>query len=88
VPGSKCQEEIDTAKENFPFLIFRYPDPEQVKRMKRDLAAAADKRMKARRMLEQLQQEYTDDEITGLMGEIRGIRQTGRKTKKKQPPRK
>jgi superfamily I DNA and RNA helicase len=69
--AAKCQREMAMAKAHFPSLEFMYPNPEQLKVMKRDIAAAADKRLRARRMLEQLQEEYTPDEIEQIMNESR-----------------
>jgi superfamily I DNA and RNA helicase len=60
-------KEITAAKENFPCLVFSYPGPAQLKIMKRDLAEAADRKLRAQRLIDQLQTEFTDDEIAELL---------------------
>jgi len=65
--ASIFKEELNKAKLHFPNLEFKYPGPAQLKIMHRDLAAAADKRLRARRMIEQLQQEFTEQEIEEMM---------------------
>ena len=63
--------ELKRAKENFPALVFKYPGPEELKIMKRDLAEAADKKLKARRLIEQLQEDFSDEEIEEILKERR-----------------
>jgi superfamily I DNA and RNA helicase len=62
-----CAQEISRAKEEFPYLKFKYPAPEELKVMKRDLAAVADKRLRARRLIEQLQEEFSAEEINDMI---------------------
>lgn len=57
------EKEVTMAKANFPCLIFEYPGPDYLKVMKRDLAEAADRKLKARRLMEQFEEEFSDEEI-------------------------
>jgi superfamily I DNA and RNA helicase len=69
------QSEFKSAQEHFPQLVFRYPDHEALKVMKRDLAEAADRKMKAERLLALLDEDFSDEEIQNL------IKQRARKKK-------
>jgi superfamily I DNA and RNA helicase len=69
--AERCKREVDIAAKNFPYLVFKYPGPGELKIMKRDLAEAADKRMKAWRLIEQLGEEYSEQEIQALLEEAR-----------------
>ena len=80
--AERCAVELQRAKEHYPALVFKYPGPEELKIMKRDLAEAADKKLKARRLLEQLQEDFTDEEIQQIMKEAKGRRPTHSKPKK------
>jgi superfamily I DNA and RNA helicase len=62
--ATRCVEEIETAREHFPKLVFKYPGPSELKLMKRDLAESADKKLRRRRLLEQLREEFGTDEFT------------------------
>jgi superfamily I DNA and RNA helicase len=70
--AERCKREVDTAAKNFPYLIFKYPSPGELKIMKRDLAEAADRRMKAWRLIEQLGEEYSEEEIQAMLAEAKG----------------
>lgn len=70
-PAVECKREIEKASQNFPDLVFKYPAPSAIKIMKRDLAEAADHRQKKRRILEQLQAELSDEEISELLREAK-----------------
>ena len=59
--------ELNSAKSNFPFLVFSYPAPAQLKVMKRDLAESADRKLRAQRLIDQLQTEFTDEEIAEFL---------------------
>jgi superfamily I DNA and RNA helicase len=83
--AARCQQEIEKAKEHFPNLVFEYPGPEQLKIMKRDLASIADKRLRARRLVEQLQQEFSDDEINALLNETKAGPRTRKRSRKNAP---
>lgn len=63
--------EVTTAKTNFPYLIFEYPGPETLKVMKRDLAEAADRKLKLERLMDELGDEYTPEEISAFIDERR-----------------
>lgn len=65
--AKRCIKELERAKANYPSLVFTFPGPEELKVMKRDLAEAADRKLKARRLIEQLQDEFSDDEIAEIM---------------------
>jgi superfamily I DNA and RNA helicase len=80
--AERCIKEMTDAKNNFPSLIFTYPGPEDLQIMKRDLAEVADKKMKARRLIEQLQQDLTDDEINQMFKEAKSERAAKRKRPK------
>jgi superfamily I DNA and RNA helicase len=78
--AKRCMKELEFAKINFPSLVFTYPGPEDLQIMKRDLADAADKKIKARRLIEQLQEDLTDEEIEQMLKESKS--QRGAKTKR------
>jgi superfamily I DNA and RNA helicase len=67
--AKQCISELKHAKENFPALVFEYPGPEELKIMKRDLAEAADKKLKARRLIEQLEEDFSYQEIEDILRE-------------------
>ena len=67
--AARCIAELSKAKEHFPSLVFTYPGPEELKVMKRDLAEAADRKLKARRLIEQLQEDYSEEEIEEMLRE-------------------
>ena len=67
--ANRCIQEVKAAKEHFPSLVFTYPGPEQLKIMERDLAEAADRKLKIKRVLEQLQDELSDEELDELLKE-------------------
>jgi superfamily I DNA and RNA helicase len=71
--AERCKTEMETAAANFPYLVFKYPEPPELKIMKRDLAEAADKRLKARRLIEQLE-DFSDSEIQVMLAESKGRR--------------
>ena len=62
-------KELKIAKEKFPKIVFTYPSEEELKVMKRDLAESADRKLKARRLLDELRDELSDEEIAKLMEE-------------------
>ncbi len=63
------EREFESIKKNFPNLIFTYPNPEEVKKMQRDLSGSADKRMRARRMLLQLKSEFSAEDLKSMIEE-------------------
>ena len=71
VGAIRCIKEMKDAKENFPSLVFDFPGPHDLQVMKRDLAEAADKKMKARRLIDQLKEDLSDDEINKLLLEVK-----------------
>jgi superfamily I DNA and RNA helicase len=73
--AKRCIEEVKRAKENFPALAFKYPGPKELKIMERDLAEAADKKLKIRRLIEQLREENLSEEE---IGEILKVSKRGR----------
>ncbi|QDV69028.1 hypothetical protein Poly24_27420 [Rosistilla carotiformis] len=62
-------KELTTAKAKFPRLEFTYPSEEELKVMKRDLAESADQKLRQKRLLDQLREELSDEEIRRLMNE-------------------
>jgi superfamily I DNA and RNA helicase len=69
--AKRCIGELKNAKEHYPTLVFKYPGPEELKIMERDLAETADKKLKARRLIEQLQEDFSDEEIEEILQERR-----------------
>jgi superfamily I DNA and RNA helicase len=59
--------EVNKVESKFPFLEFPYPNEGEIQMMKRDLAEAADKKMRKNRLMDQLQSEYSDDEINEML---------------------
>jgi len=78
--AKRCVRELKKAKEHYPSLVFTFPGPEELKVMHRDLAEAADRKLKARRLVEQLQDEFSDEEIAEIMKDRK--RQKGETHKK------
>ena len=67
-----CMKELEAAKKQFPKLVFKYPSEEQLKLMKRDLAESADKKLKARRLLDEMRSDgLTYEEIQQILKEER-----------------
>jgi superfamily I DNA and RNA helicase len=77
--AKRCLEEVRAAKEHFPSLVFIYPGPEELKIMKRDLAEAADRKLKIKRVLEQLQDELSEEELEELLKETQRPRKQPRR---------
>lgn len=81
--AKKCVAELKKAKENFPYIIFKYPGPDELKVMKRDLEESADRKLKARRMLEQLQDDFSPDELAQILKEMKKSSSPTKKTRRK-----
>ncbi len=64
-----CKNEIDEALSNFPNLAFTYPSKAELNIMKRDLADSAIRKQKYERMLDEMLDEMTPEEIKRLMGQ-------------------
>ncbi len=62
--------ELAQAKANFPNLKFRFPSSKELKMMRRDLAEAADKKLRTRRLIEQLQEELSPEEIAEAVKQL------------------
>lgn len=75
--AAACEQEIDTALRNFPYLKFKYPDKEQLKIIRRDLAARAIRKQAAERKLDEVLDEMGADEIRSFL-EQRAIKKSGR----------
>jgi len=71
--AEECKKEIETALENFPYLKFIYPGPEQIKTIRRDLADRAVRKQKAERKLDEVLSEMSPEEIKRFL-EQRAIR--------------
>lgn len=70
--AASCMKELEAAKARFPKLVFTYPSEEQRKVMKRDLAESADKKLKARRLLDEMRSDgLSYDEIQQILKEER-----------------
>lgn len=85
-------KELAIAKEKFPRIEFTYPSEEQLKVMKRDLAEAADSKLKHKRLLDRLREDLTDEQIQDLMKEElppkkspkkKAVRKKARRTRRK-----
>ncbi|MFQ5979223.1 MAG: DEAD/DEAH box helicase [Candidatus Heimdallarchaeota archaeon] len=61
--AEKCKKEVETAISLFPLLKFQYPNPEELKVMKRDLEGEAAARMRAERELEKILKTIPGEEI-------------------------
>lgn len=68
-PAATCKAEIDTALEHFPNLIFRYPSERELKVMKRDLADKAIRKQTAERMLDQILEDLSPEEIESFINQ-------------------
>jgi hypothetical protein len=79
--ATKFAAELEQAKQHFPSITFRFPGSKELKMMRRDLADAADKRLRTRRLLEQLQEELSPEELTE---ELRRMENEGRRSHRKQ----
>jgi superfamily I DNA and RNA helicase len=77
--AERCVAEVFKAKANYPYLVFKYPSQAELKVMKRDLAKTADRKLKGKRLVEQLRQDFTDEEIDLLLREKASRRLSSRK---------
>lgn len=71
-----CQKEIETALQNFPDLKFKYPSPEQLKIVRRDLAEKAIRKLQAERKLDEILEEMSASDIERFIRQ-RSIRKIG-----------
>ncbi len=62
-PARVCKSEIDKALENFPYLKFTYPSEYQLEIMRRDLTEHDAKKQELERMLDEVLQQMTPDEV-------------------------
>jgi superfamily I DNA and RNA helicase len=76
--ADRCAEELRIAKRHFPNLVFTYPDPNQLKVMKRDLEERAAKRQAAERQLDDLLAEMGPDEILEYLQRKKGMEDTAK----------
>jgi len=67
------KEEIGSALRNFPYLKFKYPSPEQLKIMRRDLGEKAMRKHRAERKLDEILEEMSPEEIKRFI-EQRSVR--------------
>ena len=81
---NECVKEVKTALKNFPYLMFNFPGPEQLKRIKMDLEEKALKKQRLERMLDEILQNLSPDEVKSFV-EQRSIykRQHHGRSKKK-----
>jgi superfamily I DNA and RNA helicase len=70
VRSTAFKDEIDTAKLRFPYLRFVYPSPEELKIMRRDLEEEAVVRLKLERMLEEVAQGMSREEIEAALDRL------------------
>lgn len=61
------KNELQKALDNFPYLKFTYPSPQQLKIMKRDLKARDIKKLEAERLLDQVLAEMSPEEVQDFM---------------------
>ena len=78
--AASCAAEVGAALARFPSLVFRYPAPGELKLMKRDLAEAADKKLKIRRALEEIQEDASPEEIEQ---ELKRLQSEGKRASKR-----
>ncbi|MCX7049784.1 MAG: ATP-binding domain-containing protein [Candidatus Sumerlaeota bacterium] len=64
--AEQCKKELSQVKKNFTYRVFSYPGPKDLKVMKRDLAEAADRKLRKKRLHDQLE-EYTHEEIEEVL---------------------
>jgi superfamily I DNA and RNA helicase len=62
-PAKLCCNEIEIAKRNFPYLEFKYPSQKDIKIMQRDIKEKAVRKSKAKKMLDELLNELSPEEI-------------------------
>lgn len=86
--GANCfMRELNSAKAKFPRIEFTYPSDEELKIMKRDLAEAADLKLRHKRLLEQLREELSDEQIRRLLEDEDGAEQKIKRSGRKGPSR-
>ena len=59
--AQECQNEIENALSNYPLLIFKYPDEEVIKKIKRELSFDSIQKMKKYKLLEAFISKYGED---------------------------
>jgi superfamily I DNA and RNA helicase len=64
-----CHGEIQTAKENFPYLKFKYPSIKDIKIMQRGTQESAIRKSKAKQTLESLLNELSPEEIERFLNQ-------------------
>lgn len=68
--AKECQKEIEAALLNYPFLIFKYPDEIEIKRIRRELSFDSIKKMKKYKLFEELISKFggdlSDEELEGI----------------------
>lgn len=65
--AKKCVKELAAIQRDFPCLKFEFPDPAKIRVMQRDLTKEARKKMNAERLLEEVQQALTPEEIRAYL---------------------
>ncbi|MFW9881156.1 MAG: DEAD/DEAH box helicase [Candidatus Thorarchaeota archaeon] len=69
--AEECEIEISKALNNFPSLIFKYPDEEEVKRIKRELSQISIQKMKKYKLMEEIiskfGEELSDEELETIL---------------------
>ncbi len=69
--AENCKDEIEKALSNFPFLIFKYPSEEEIKKIRRELSFDSAKKIKKYKLLGELiakfGEEFSDEELEGLI---------------------
>ncbi len=69
--AEECRGEIIEALSKYPCLIFKYPDEEEVKRIKRELSQISIQKMKKYKLLEELiskyGEEFSDEELETII---------------------
>jgi superfamily I DNA and RNA helicase len=62
-----CASELLKIKADFPKMKFNYPDPKQIRVMRRDLSQESKKKLEAERRLEELADILSPDEIRAIL---------------------
>lgn len=69
--AEQCQKEINDALSNFPYLIFKFPSEEEIKKIKRELSFDSELKIKRFKLLGELMakygSEFSDEELEGIV---------------------
>jgi len=72
IAAALCKHEIDLALAHYPNLVFDYPGPEELRILRRDLAASAMRKQEAQRKLDALVDEMGIEEVADYLKTLSG----------------